>query len=484
MGGNLKELLKQAVDFLEKQNVYYGDARYVKITQQRISAKNGEIEDLFEGTSMGVGIRVISGGAWGFSCTAVLAEEAVMKAAKTALEIAKASALTVKDPVKLSEEAPLKAAYKTPYLIDPFSVPTDEKVRLLATLTETLRKNPSIQTSGASLEFFKTEKFFVSTEGAEIEQTLLESGCGSYVQAAENGEIQVRSYPNSIGGNYATGGYEHVQKMDMPRHAERVRDEAAALLSAPECPSGEFELILDSPQLALQIHESCGHATELDRVFGMEISLAGGTFLMPDKLGNFRYGSPLVTIVADSTVPTGLGTFGYDDEGVPAQRVPLIQEGIFVGYLSSRETAAKIGKQSSGAMRAEGWNRIPLIRMVNVSLEPGEWEREALIADTKNGLLMDMNKSWSIDDRRVQFQFGCEAAWEIKNGKIGHMFKNPVYWGKTPDFWGSCNAVCNRSEWKLFGLPNCGKGVPGQSMHVGHGCAPARFANVSVGSKK
>ncbi len=260
--------------------------------------------------------------------------------------------------------------------------------------------------------------------------------------------------------------------------------EAVQLLSAKPCPSGKTTLILDSSQLALQIHESIGHPIELDRIFGTEVSYAGSSFLSPEMLGHFRYGSDLVNVFADATVPGGLGTFGYDDEGIRAQRVPIIARGILVGFLTSRETAHRLGKESNGTMRADGWCRIPLIRMTNINLEPGDWTLDGMIADTEEGLFLTTNRSWSIDDKRINFQFGAEVGWEIKGGKLGEMVKNPTYTGITPQFWGSCDAIGNREHWQMWGTPNCGKGEPGQVAHVGHGTAPARFRNVQVGVMK
>ncbi|MDQ3855868.1 MAG: TldD/PmbA family protein, partial [Chloroflexota bacterium] len=197
--------------------------------------------------------------------------------------------------------------------------------------------------------------------------------------------------------------------------------------------------------------------------------------------GSYRYGSEHVTIVADGTLPGGLGTFGYDDEGVPAQRVPVIERGILVNYLTDRQSAAQLDQRSNGTGRADGWGRIPLVRMTNLNLQPGEWSFEDLIADTDDGIYMETNRSWSIDDRRLNFQFGTEIAWEIRRGKLGRMLKNPTYTGITPQFWGSCDAVGNRDTWKVWGTPNCGKGQPMQIAHVGHGASPARFRNVRVG---
>jgi TldD protein len=242
--------------------------------------------------------------------------------------------------------------------------------------------------------------------------------------------------------------------------------------------------VLDKSMLALQMHESCGHPIELDRVFGSEASYAGTSFLTTDKLGSFQYGSEKVNIVADATCPGGLGTFGYDDEGVPAQRVPIVDRGRFVGYLTSRETALKIGRTSGGAMRADGWSRIPIIRMTNVNLQPGDSSLDEIIAETKKGLYAVDIKSWSIDDKRLNFQFGQEIGYEIEDGSLGRMVKNPTYTGKTPEFWGACDLVAGPDEWMLWGFPNCGKGEPGQSAHVGHGVSAVRIAACRVGVMK
>jgi TldD protein len=343
-----------------------------------------------------------------------------------------------------------------------------------------LRKNPAVKVSEGSMQFYQTDKIFLSTEGADIDQTLVESGGGIAATAVSNGEVQKRNFPASW-GDTATRGYEFIQELDLVKNAEKTADEAVGLLTAPECPTGELDIIIGGSQLALQIHESCGHPTELDRVFGTEASFAGTSFLTVEKMGNFRYGSEHVSIFQDATCEGGLGTFGYDDEGVPAQRTPIVDRGTFVGYLTSRETASKLNQKSNGCMRADGWNRIPLIRMTNINLEPGEWEYEDLIRDTKDGLLVDSNKSWSIDDRRLNFQFGTEIAWRIRNGKIAGLVKNAVYTGITPEFWASCDAVCNRKHWHIWGIPSCGKGEPMQIAHVAHGAAPSRFRKVRVG---
>lgn len=270
--------------------------------------------------------------------------------------------------------------------------------------------------------------------------------------------------------------------MDLVTHAPRVAGEAVALLSAPRCPEQVTTLIVSGTQMAQLVHETAGHAMELDRALGTEASLSGGTYAGPQELGRFRFGTEIVNIVADATLPGGLGSFGYDDEGVPAQRTDLVRGGTFVGYLSGRESAAALGVAPSGASRADGWARVPLVRMTNVCIEPGQSSLEEMIAGTDSGVLLDMNRSLSIDDRRMSFRFGAEAAWEIRGGKLGRMLKNCTYSGVTPTFWAGCDALGGTDEYRLYGIPSCNKGEPLQVAHIGHGTVPGRFREVTVGS--
>ncbi len=480
----MKDKLKECIDWLRSKGVDYADCRYVQRERENIRVTDGMVDTLARDLDVGVGIRVLADGAWGFAATAVLSSAELKKTANKALQIAKASATTKRTPVRLADQKPFVDHYKSKCKKDPFAISVDDKLALLMQVDAALRKSPKIKKAESTMMFYKTNKLFVSTDGAEIGQEIIESGAGYNVIAFDGKEVQKRSYPNSFGGDYAALGYEFVEGLHMRDHTDRVVDEAIALLSAEPCPDTTTTIVIAAPMMALQIHESCGHPTELDRVLGTEISLAGGSFMTVDKLNKLKYGSDIVNITADATSPGGLGTFGYDDEGVKAQRTPIIKNGLFVGYLTSRETAPVIKKKSNGAMRADGWNRIPLIRMTNINLEPGEWEFDDLIADTSDGIYFDLNKSWSIDDKRLNFQFGTECAWEIKNGKRGRMFKNPVYTGITPEFWNSCDAICNEKYWHIWGVPNCGKGEPMQTAHVAHGASPARFRNVKVGVSK
>jgi len=379
----------------------------------------------------------------------------------------------------------VQAAWANEVAEDPFTVPLEDKLGLLVDAAGALQAVSGIALARAGFDAWRRRSRFVSSEGADIAQHITQCGAGMDATAVGEAEVQERSYPNSFGGDCGTVGYELVRGIDLVGAAPRIAEEAVQLLSADECPAGTTTVVLDGSQVALQVHESCGHPIELDRVLGMEASFAGTSFLTVDKLGNLQYGSELVNIDADATAPGGLGTFGFDDEGVPAQNVPIVSAGQFVGYLTSRETAPIIGRRSMGSSRASGWNVIPLIRMTNVNLRPGgAGTLEDLIADTDDGLFISTNRSWSIDDRRLNFQFGTQAGWRIRHGKLAEMVKNPTYTGITPEFWGSCDAVCGPSEWRLWGVPNCGKGEPMQTHRVGHGAAPARFRNVRVGVGK
>jgi TldD protein len=462
----------------------YAEVRLVDERTERLRVRDGRPEQVVTGASLGVGIRVLAAKTWGFACTADLSERGLERAAREALRVARASARVTTRPVVFPPEPASVGTYETPLAIDPFAVPIEKKLgELERPVRLMLARGKPIQSAEAWMEWTRVYKRLWTTEGTDTTQNLTYGSAGMSVIARDDaGNTQRRSYPTCQGNDGFQGGYEHAEALDFPAHTEELCDEAIALLSAPRCPEGKRDLVLESSQVALQVHESCGHATELDRALGHEISLAGGSFLQPSLLGKLRYGSGCVDLVADATSPTGMGTFGWDDEGVPAGKHALVQEGMFTDYLSNRETAAALGRASTGTMRADGWNRTPLIRMVNVSLEPKKGTLDALLADTSDGVYMGCDKSWSIDDLRLNFQFSCEIAWEIKGGKKTRILRDPVYTGITPEFWRSCDAVCGPEEWRLWGITNCGKGDPMQVMQVGHGAAPARFRHVAQGS--
>jgi len=476
----MKDLATRAISTASVQGARYADVRIMKSRNQSVALKNGKVESLGDFDSIGFGVRVLVGDAWGFASSVDITPAEIDRVTALAVETARASAMVPGKPVDLGPPVTSVGSYVTPFRIDPFSVSLESKLALLMDCDLRIRRNPRIKVSEGSLLSVRVDKIFANSEGACVEQTLFEAGGSISATAIEGNEIQVRSYPHSF-RQQGTGGWEYILDADYAGNAERIAEEAVQLLTADTCPAKTTTLILGSSQLALQIHESCGHPAELDRVYGTEAAFAGRSFLTTDKLRGFRYGSEMVNLTADSLSPTGLGTFGWDDEGVPASRTPIVRQGMFAGYLMSRETASTLGMQSNGCMRADGWNRIPLIRMANVSLEPGTWEVDDMIADTDDGIFMETNRSWSIDDMRYNFQFGTEVGYEIKNGKKGRLLKNCTYAGITPEFWNSCDAIANANHWKLWGTPNCGKGEPMQTMGTGHGAAPGRFRNVRVG---
>jgi TldD protein len=480
----MKHLILNILDIARLKKVAYADIRIVRRQNEEIEVKNGKVEGLMHDEDFGFGIRVLSQGAWGFACSSKVTRKEMEVVLGKALKIAKASSKAKGKEILFPSTSPVTDRYATPISIDPFDVAPEKKIGLLLKADEIIRRNKKVKISEAFLGSYKTEKTFASTGGSYIEQEIVECGAGIAATAIEGNEVQVRSYPNSFRGNFATRGYEWIERLALADRAERVAEEASQLLGAKPCPSKVTTLILDGSQLALQVHESVGHPIELDRILGTEASYAGTSFLQPGMVGHFKYGSEWVNVVADATYPGGLGTFGYDDEGIRAQRVPILSQGILVNLLTSKETAHHLGRESNGTMRADGWNRIPLIRMTNINLEPGECTLDQMIADTEEGLFLTTNRSWSIDDKRINFQFGTEIGWEIKNGKLGEMVKNPTYTGITPTFWNSCDAIADRNHWQMWGTPNCGKGEPGQVAHVGHGAAPARFRNVQVGVMK
>ena len=478
----MDDLVSRALDLAEVQGAGYADIRIVRTSQERISVRSGVVDTLSFDESLGFGVRVLVNGCWGFASSHDITSKEVDRVTALAVNIAKASATLSKGVVNLGPPITSRGTYTTPIEEDPFTISTDHKLALLMDADQRMASVKGIRSRQGNLIFIKEEKTFANSEGAHVEQTVYEAGGGISANAVGNNEIQRRSYPQSMGRQQGCAGWEYITAMDLPGNAERVATEAVALLTADPCPSNIVtDIIIGSAQLALQIHESCGHAIELDRVLGAEAAYAGTSFLTTDKLNNFRYASDVVNITADSLRVPGLGSFGWDDEGVPSQSTPIVTNGDFVGYLMSRETASGLGLTSNGCVRAASWNRIPMIRMTNVSIEPGTWKLDDLIADTDDGIFLEMNRSWSIDDRRYNFQFGTEVGYEIKKGKLGRLLRNTTYTGITPEFWNSCDAVCDADHWTMWGTPNCGKGQPGQIGHTGHGAAPARFRNVRVG---
>jgi TldD protein len=479
------DLALNALDTARVRGATYADVRLMHLRQRDLTTKNGQVGTLAHSESIGIGVRVLANGAWGFASTDRLTREGVAACAAQAVAIAKASALAKQSDVVMAPENAYVESWQAPFKKDPFEIPLESQLDLLLKTDAEMSRVKAVTLTETGMQFRKIDSWFASSIGSRIHQRKVISGCGIVATSFHGGEIQKRSYPNSFGGQHTLQGYEMIEGLDLVNQAQRVAQEAAALHSAAQCPEKRGTLILASNQLGLQIHESIGHPIELDRVLGQEANFAGTSFLTLDQLNTLQYASDIVNVVADARLEhgQGLGTFAFDDEGVPAQCTDIIKDGVFRGYLSNRETAHRIGlNRSSGTMRTESWNRLPIIRMTNVSLRPGTWDLEDLIANTDDAILMETNRSWSIDDRRYQFQFSTEIGWEIKGGKKGRMLKNPSYSGITTEFWNSCDAICSRDYWTLWGTPNCGKGQPMQTMGTGHGAAPARFRNVRIGA--
>ncbi|MEU4676714.1 TldD/PmbA family protein [Micromonospora sp. NPDC023737] len=455
----------------------YADARVMQRTYESMSARNGEIEELTQHESIGLGVRALVGSSWGFYAVPDLSDSAARDAGRRAARIAAASARVPGPPIDLVPTEAVTASWASECHIDPLGVPLSDKGDLLVQSTRAMREHGADLAEGL-YQIWDTTKWFVSSEGHRIDQRIRECGGGISATSIGDGETQRRSYP-SYRGQYGTTGWELVESLDLAAHAARIAEESRELLTAPPCPAGETDLILGGEQLALQIHESVGHAIELDRILGWEAAFAGTSWLDLAQLGSLRYGSELMNVTIDPTIPGALGSFGFDDEGSPAVKRDAVREGRWVGVLAGRDSAAVAGLDYGGSVRSDGWARLPMVRMTNVGLEPGPHTLEEIIAATDDGVLMDLNRSWSIDDKRLNFQFGCEVGWEVKRGRRGRMLRNPTYTGIGPLFWRSMDMLS--SETVAWGTPNCGKGQPGQTGHTGHPAAPARFRNVRVG---
>ena len=480
----MQDLAGLAIDTAVGAGAGYADSRVVQRRAQLVATKNGEVDSVSDSETEGVGVRVLVDGAWGFAGDPRLSEEGARDAALRAVAFARASASRARTRVDLAPIPPASGEYSAPMERDPVDVPLEEKISLCLRAEEGMRR-PEVKITEATVRAMREQRVFRSSEGARVTQRFVECGGGiDALAVSADGRVQNRSYPSAHGGSSGQTGWEFVEALGLDREAPRIGEEAAALLTADACPSGVTTIVVDAEQMVLQVHESVGHPTELDRVYGTEAAYAGTSFLKPGDLGSLRYGSEHMNITADPTTSLGLGTFGWDDEGSPARRQPVVERGVLAGYLASRETSALIGRDFGGSMRADNWSRMPLVRMTNLHLEPGSGSLEDLLADVDDGLYLSTNKSWSIDDKRLNFQFGTQVAWEIKKGKLGKMLRDPTYMGVTPEFWGRLDGVAGPEEWRMFGLTNCGKGQPGQHAHVSHGTSPARFRDVQVGVRK
>lgn len=475
-----EDLGRRALDTATARGAQYADVRFESVRSERIEVRNAVVSSLADSRSVGYGIRALVDGAWGFAASEDISAAGIDATASRAVTIARASASIARRPVGEPPSSAYTDRFATPMVRDPQSVPLGDRVALLLDAEKALHSTKSIAVGRAWLDLWNTEKYFFSSIGSAIEQRITQTGSGVQALAVGEGDVQARTFPGDI-GLYKSGGWEIVEEAQLVANAARIGEEATALLTAPQCPSGTFDLILGGSQMSLQIHESCGHPAELDRVMGWEANFSGTSFLEIDQLGKLKYGSGLVTIVIDNTLPAGMATCGYDDEGTKSGVSDIIRDGMLVGYEMSNDTARAIGRTSNACVRAQSWEFVPMIRMCNLNLLPGNVPFEHLFDDVRDGIYMESNRSWSIDDRRLNFQFGCEISWEVKNGKRGRMLKNPTYGGMTSKFWNSCDAIADRRSWNAWGTPNCGKGEPMQTGRTTQAAAPARFRGIAVG---
>ncbi|GAC1309013.1 MAG: TldD/PmbA family protein [Vulcanimicrobiaceae bacterium] len=473
-------LASRALETARVRGAAYADIRFDDARAERIEIRNGAVATLADSRTCGYGIRAFFDGAWGFAASARLDDDGVDRAAALAVAIARAGASVATRRFGRAPTDRYVDTYATSVERDPASVSLGDRVALLLDAERALHATSAVTVGRAWADLWRTDKTFYSTTGSRIAQTLYQTGSGICALATDGNDAQDRTYPGDV-GLYQSGGWEIVEAAALRENAARIGEEATQLLDAPQCPSGAYDVVLGGSQVSLQIHESLGHAAELDRIMGWEANFSGTSFLSAAKLGTLRYGSEHVTVTIDNLMPRGFATAGYDDEGSRSVAADIVRDGLLVGFETSRDTARTIGRATSACVRAESWRHVPMIRMCNLNMAPGAIPFERLFDDIADGIYMESNRSWSIDDHRLNFQFGCQIGWEIKAGKRGRLLKNPTYAGVTPQFWNSCDGVADADAWVAWGTPNCGKGEPMQVGRTAQAAAPARFRNVRVG---
>ena len=474
------DLLDQACAAARKAGCQYADARYLSIRKQRVLSRDLALSNCSESDDRGFGVRVLYRGAWGFASSPTFTSEEVAKVVALAMRIARASAMALREGgVKWAPEPAFKLSFKSKCDQDPFDVSLEDKAELLIAANEVMLKNKTVKRAQGYLGFKRVQRWYVNTDGSELHSNVTSSESMIWAIAVGKDDFQQRNWQAPASNQ----GFESYQKQDFLVQAERVAAQAEEKLSAKLSPEGDFDIVTDSENLSLTIHESVGHATELDRVMGYEVSMAGSSFVTREKKGEFRYGSDQVTLMADNTLENGLATQGFDDDGVPGQRWEIVKDGIFQTYSTGREFAHYIGEEHSrGCCRADHWSSIPIVRIPNLFLMPGKepLSPDELIGDVKRGLYFEGMDSFSIDQRRLNFQFGGNAVWEIKNGKKAGMLKAALYQSRTPTFWNACDATCDENYWRPHGVINCGKGDPMQIAQMTHGAAPTRFRKIRI----
>jgi TldD protein len=480
-GGRYDEVLERALAAAKRAGASYADARVVRRREEGLGTREDHVVHVAYEETFGVGVRVIVNGAWGFAATARVEPAAVEETARRACAMATAFAGVSRRPVELAPAPAVTASWTGPCDRDPFEVPLEEKTAMLLTLWAEARATGGVQRGQASLDSTDEWKIFASSEGSRIEQRITRVDPGFTVTAVDPVSGEFESV--SVAMAPAQAGYEYVERSALRMDARQAAENAARKLKAPPVTPGKRDLVIAPSNLWLVIHESIGHATELDRAMGFEANFAGTSYATPEKRGKLRIGSPIVNVYADRTTPGGLATCAYDDDGVKAQRWDLVKDGVFVGYQTTREQAGWIGERvSRGACDAYDFRSFPFQRMPNVSLAPAQKEvtLEDLVAATDDGVYAVGNASWSIDHQRYNFQFGAQMAYQIKKGKIAGVVRRFAYQSNSITFWNSCDMLGGPASWRLGGALNDGKGQPGQSHGMSHGCPPTRFRGIDV----
>lgn len=472
------DLAKAALGRAKALGAEYGEARWMETREQVVSATNGNV-DVAESYSAGLGIRVLLDGHWGFASHDIHGldpNEVAERAVQLALIEVGAARSAVLSPVQTRDER-----YSTFCEINPFDVPVSQKADLITEIHKAMHERSShvVETS-QRFECREERTLLLTSSGTRIDQTITLTGLNFGVTVERDGKQADRHFPYH-NGHYEAGGFEVVDRLKPMEAANRCVDEALELLSAVSLGEETTTVILDPTMVGTVLHETLGHPIELDRVLGDESDNFGSSFLKQSHMGQLSYGSKIVNVVADGTLPRGVGSYGFDHEGVPAQRVQIVKDGLFQGFLNSRESGHSIGGESNGSARASNWNRIPMVRITNLVLEPGDSSLERMIAETQRGIYVETWKATDIDDKRLSFSFMGERGWRIRDGKLAELVKHPVIYGETPTFWSSCTAIGGPSEAFLTGILGCGKGLPWQFVATGQGGPPARFEGVRVG---
>ena len=472
----------RVLDTATKRGAAYADVQFWDSSTEQLFVQNGVVRGVDSSTTVGYGVRALVDGAWGFAGSDRLDNAGLDAAAARAVQIAKSSA-QIADRIRAVTPAEKYVdAWSTPVVKDPRTVSLSAKADHLLKAEKALHVAKSVVVGYAFTFGQDTSKEFYSTIGSAIAQRIVQTGAGVGCNAVADGDAQTRGGPGDF-GLYQGGGWEVVERADLVHNAAKFGEEAVQLIKAPVLPETTGDMILTGAVLNLQMHESIGHPLELDRSLGWEANFSGISWATPDQAGKLKYGSDKLTVYCDNTLPLGMATVGYDDEGVKPQRVTMIENGILRAFESSRDTAAQTGLPRTASVRAQDWASVPMVRMTNIMLAPGEGTLEDIVADTKDGVLMDGIRSWSIDDHRLNFQFGPQLAWKIENGKRTKLYKKPTYTGITPQFWGGLDRVAGATEMVAWGTPNCGKGEPEQAGRTTHACSSARFKNVKMGVK-